>query len=67
MHVGREPAFPAAGFLVLGTLTLAAAALVAVRAVVVEATVERLVSATGFATVGVVMLVAYRSARQPRT
>jgi hypothetical protein len=55
--------FPASGFLVLGVLSLIAAILFVVRAIVVEATAERIWSAVLFAGFSIFCLVAYASAR----
>lgn len=44
--------FPRAGFLVLGLLSLAAAAVFIARAVVIDGTVERIISAVVFAGFG---------------
>ena len=55
--------FPPTGFLVLGVLSLAASVLFLVRAVGVEATTERMVSAVVFGVMGVLWLAAYWSSQ----
>jgi hypothetical protein len=57
--------FPRGGYLVLGVLSLAAAVLFVVRAFVVEATTDRILSAALFGGMGVVWLVAYASSAGP--
>ena len=59
---GRE--FPRSGFLVLGVLSLAAAVLLVIRAVIVEATGERIASAIVFGMMGILWLAAYLSGRR---
>jgi 1,4-dihydroxy-2-naphthoate octaprenyltransferase len=61
------PAFPTAGFALLGILSLAAAAIFVGRAVAVAATAERMWSAAILALLGTFWLIAYWSARNPRT
>lgn len=55
--------FPPTGFLVLGVLSLVASVLFLVRAVGVEATTERMVSAAVFGVMGVLWLAAYWSSQ----
>ncbi len=57
--------FPRSGFLLLGVLSLAAAAVFVVRMVMVEATGERITSAIAFGVMGMLWLAAYRSGRGP--
>lgn len=59
---GRE--FPRSGFLLLGVLSLAAAVLFVIRAVIVEATGERIASAIAFGVMGMLWLGAYLSGRR---
>jgi len=54
--------FPRSGFLVLGVLSLVAAGLFGLRAVIVETTLERMVSMVVYAVVGVFWLIAFRLA-----
>ncbi|MEA2000718.1 MAG: hypothetical protein U9N84_02335 [Actinomycetota bacterium] len=56
----RSP-FPPVGFLILGVLSLGAAALFLIRAAIVEGTAERIWSAVVFAGLGVFWVVAYWS------
>ena len=56
---GRK--FPRSGFLVLGILSLMAAVIFVTRAVVVEATSERIASAIAFGAMSLLWLTAYRS------
>ena len=56
---GRK--FPRSGFLLLGVLSLAAAAVFVVRMVAVEATGERIASAIVFGVMGTLWLAAYLS------
>ena len=62
--MSEKSSFPPIGFLVLGVLSLVAAALFVFRAVSVEATTERIWSAIVFGGFGVFWLVAYWSARR---
>lgn len=55
--------FPRSGFLLLGVLSLAAAVIFVIRAVMVEATGERITSAIAFGVIGVLWLAAYHSGR----
>ena len=59
---GRE--FPRSGFLLLGVLSLAAAAVFVVRMVAVEATGERIASAIVFGVMGLLWLIAHVSGRR---
>lgn len=59
--------FPAAGFLILGVLSLAASVLFIVRAAGAEATAERIWSAVVFGAMGVFWLAAYWSSRHSPT
>ncbi len=54
--------FPRSGFLVLGVLSLVAAGLFGLRAVIVDATLERMISLVVYLVVGVFWLVAFRLA-----
>jgi len=54
--------FPRSGFLVLGVLSLLAASLFGLRAVIVEATLERVVSGVVFVVLGLFWLIAFRLA-----
>jgi len=63
----RQSSFPPVGFLILGVLSLAAAALFIIRAAVVEGTAERLWSAVVFGGFGVFWLVAYWSTHRHPT
>ncbi len=56
--------FPPAGFLTLGVLSIAASVLFVIRAVVVEATPDRIWSAVLFGVIGVVFLAAYRASHR---
>lgn len=58
-----QQTFPRAAFLVLGVLSLAAAAIFVTRAIVVEDTVERIVSAILFGGFGLLWLYAFWSER----
>lgn len=62
--MSEKTSFPPIGFLVLGVLSLVAAALFVFRAISVEATTERIWSAIVFGGFGVFWLVAYWSARR---
>jgi uncharacterized membrane protein HdeD (DUF308 family) len=62
--MARHSPFPPAGFLILGVLSVAASAVFLVRAVVVGATAERILSAVLFGAFGFFWLAAYRSARR---
>lgn len=59
-----ERSFPSIGFLVLGLLSIAAAAVFVARALVVDPTAERVFSAIMFTGFGLVWLWAYQSDRQ---
>lgn len=59
--MSKRSSFPLAGFLILGVLSLAASAVFLVRAVVVEGTLERVLSAAVFGVFGALWLVAYWS------
>jgi len=63
MGIGR---FPPRGFLTLGVLSLAATAVFIVRAISIDATGERIISAIVFGAMGVLWLVAYRSIGGPK-
>jgi len=52
--------FPRSGFLVLGVLSLVAAALFGLRAVIVEVTLERVISSVVYVVLGLFWLIAFR-------
>ncbi len=54
--------FPRSGFLVLGVLSLVAAGIFGLRAVIVEATLERMVSMVVYVVLGLFWLVVFRLA-----
>jgi hypothetical protein len=59
--------FPRSGFLLLGVLSLVAAGLFGLRAVIVEATLERVISGAVFLILGLFWLLAFRLADQGST
>ena len=63
----RQSSFPPVAFMVLGVLSLIAAAIFAFRAATIEATAERIWSAILFGGMGIVMVGAYRSTRHDST
>jgi len=65
--MSRQSSFPPAAFMVLGVLSLIAAAIFAFRAATIEATAERIWSAILFGGMGIVMVVAYVSTRRDST
>jgi hypothetical protein len=64
MRSSVPPPFPPIGFLILGVLSLTAAAVLAVRAITVEATGERIWSAVLFGGMGMFWLAAYRASHR---
>jgi uncharacterized membrane protein HdeD (DUF308 family) len=65
--MSRQSSFPPVAFLVLGVLSLIAAAIFAFRSATIEATAERVWSAIVFGGFGVFWLAAYASARRDST
>jgi Protein of unknown function (DUF4239) len=63
--MAEKKTFPPLGFLILGVLSAAASMLFVVRAVVVDGSVERILSAALFGAFGILYLVAYWSTRRP--
>ena len=62
--MSRQSSFPPVAFMVLGVLSLIAAAIFAFRAATIEATAERIWSAILFGGMGIFMVVAYVSTRR---
>jgi uncharacterized membrane protein len=65
--MSRQSSFPPVAFLVLGVLSLVAAAIFAVRAATIEASAERFWSAVVFGGFGVFWIAAYVSVRRDST
>jgi len=65
--MSRQSSFPPVAFMVLGVLSLIAAAIFAFRAATIEATAERVWSAILFGGMGIVMVGAYVSTRRDST
>ncbi len=65
--MSRQSSFPPVAFMVLGVLSLIAAAIFAFRAATIEATAERIWSAVLFGGMGIVMVFAYVSTRRDST
>ncbi len=65
--MSRQSSFPPVAFMVLGVLSLIAAAIFAFRAATIEATAERIWSAILFGGMGIVMVGAYMSTRHEST
>mgnify|MGYP001822579831 FL=1 len=62
--MAQQSSFPPIGFLILGTLSVAASIVFLVRSVAVEATAERIWSAVIFGAFGFFWLAAYWSVRR---
>ncbi len=62
--MSQKSSFPPVAFMVVGVLSLAAAAAFAFRAATVEVTAERIWSASLFGGMGIFMVVAYLSTRR---
>ena len=62
--MSQKSSFPTVAFMVLGVLSLAAAAVFAFRAATVEATAERIWSAILFGGMGIFMVLTYLSTRR---